>query len=88
MHNEPKMWKFRPNLHSNWLTLVQSNLDLDITDLVFFGPRIPFCSADSLWGGVTHTFGQVSKHVGDSCGTDRALGGGLESHASTLNHQQ
>ena len=32
--------------------------------LVFFRPRIPFCAADALWGSVTHTFGQISKHVG------------------------
>ena len=32
--------------------------------LAFFGLRIPFCAADALWGGVTHTFGQISKYVG------------------------
>ena len=44
-------------------------MDLDITKLVFFEPRIPFYAADALWGdalwgdapwawgGVTHTFG-------------------------------
>ena len=32
------------------------------TDLVLFGSRIPFCAADALWGGVTHTFGQISEH--------------------------
>ena len=37
------------------------------------GPRIPFCAADALWGGVTHTFGQISKHVGNVLGADRAL---------------
>ena len=29
-----------------------------------FGPRIPFCAADALWGGVTHTSDQISKHCG------------------------
>ena len=25
--------------------------DLDVTDLMFLGPSIPFCTADALWGG-------------------------------------
>ena len=41
---------------------------------MFFGPRIPsFCAADALWGGITHTLGQISKHVGSGFGADRAL---------------
>ena len=36
--------------------------------LVFSGPRIPLCTTDALWGGVTHTFGQMSKHVGSVMG--------------------
>ena len=41
--------------------------------LMLFGPRIPFCAADALWEGVTHTFGQISKHVGSPLGAYRAL---------------
>ena len=37
--------------------------DLDVTDLVLFRPRIPFCKEDALWGGVAHACGQISKHV-------------------------
>ena len=49
--------------------------DLDVVDLVFFGPGTPVCAADTLclWGGVSHTFGLVSKHVGSFLGADRAL---------------
>ena len=46
---------------------------LDVTDLVLFRPRVPFCATGSLWGGVTHTLGQTSKHVGSVFRADRAL---------------
>ena len=42
---------------------------LDVMDLAFFGPRILFCVAGPLWGGVTHTFGQMSKHVAPFLGS-------------------
>ena len=49
--------------------------DLDVTDLVSWRPRIPFCAADALWGGVTHTFGQIAEHVDSvlNFGVERAL---------------
>ena len=30
--------------------------DLDVTDLGFSGPRIPFCATHALWGRVTSFF--------------------------------
>ena len=50
-----------------------------LASLKFSGPRIPFCAADALCGGGggTHTFGQISYHVGRGFGADRALQGGL-----------
>ena len=48
---------------------------------MFFGLNFPFCAADALWGGVMHTFGQISKPVGSVLWADRALQGGLESRA-------
>ena len=34
-------------------------MDLEVTDLVFFGPRVPFFAADALWAGVMHTSGHT-----------------------------
>ena len=48
--------------------------DLDVTDRVFFGPRILLCGADAPWGGRRHAcFGQISKGASSVSGTDRAL---------------
>ena len=36
---------------------------LDVTDLVLFGPRIPFCAAGGLCGDASHLFlDHLSKH--------------------------
>ena len=65
------------------------DLDVKVMDLVFFGPRIPFCAADAQWGGVTHTFGQMSKHMGTALGLTELWKGALESRAlKTPSHQQ
>ena len=37
--------------------------DVDVTDLVFIKPRIAFCAADALWGGVMHTFQERKWHI-------------------------
>ena len=43
--------------------------DLDVTDLGFSGPRIPFCATGALWGRVTsRLLDQWSKHLSSILG--------------------
>ena len=42
--------------------------DLDVTDLGFSGPRIPFCATGALWGRVTPFLDQFSKHLSSVLG--------------------
>ena len=37
--------------------------DLNVTDLGFLGPRIPFCATGALWGRVTPFFDHFPKHL-------------------------
>ena len=37
--------------------------DLDVTDLGFSGPRIPFCTTGALWGRVTPFFDHFAKQL-------------------------
>ena len=42
--------------------------DLDVTDLVFFGPRIPFCAPGALRGSVTPFSRSLVKHLSSVLG--------------------
>ena len=37
-----------------------TELKLEVADLVFFWPSIPFGAADALCGGIMHTFGRLT----------------------------
>ena len=57
--------------------------DLNVTDLGFSGPRIPFCATGALWGRVTPFSDHFSKPLSSVLGrtvADRALSRGPESH--------
>ena len=55
--------------------------DLDVTDLVFFGPRIPFCATGALWGRVTPFSWSLFWASKQCLGVDRALSRGPEFRA-------
>ena len=42
----------------------------------FFGPKIPFCAVDTLWGGAPRTVGQMSRHVDSVLGVRELCRGG------------
>ena len=50
--------------------------DLDVTAGVVQAEDSLLRSRDALWGGVMHTCGQMSTHVGSGFRADRALEGG------------
>ena len=63
--------------------------DLDVTDLGFSGPRIPFCATGALWGRVTPLSRSLCWASKQCSGADRALSQGPESRApKTPNHPQ
>ena len=63
--------------------------DLDVTDLGFPGPRIPFCATGALWGRVTPFSRSLCSASKQCFGVDRALSRGSEYRApKTPSHPQ